>query len=441
MGQQGKEISADHKQCIISLKKQFDLEKKSGPYVNTCNSAGRVSEALCISKRSIEKVLSEYKKNGNEIPASSSAKRGCPPCYLGDNTLAHIRQHIQSLNLQGKHVSIRNLVKWLLDDHKVKVPTTTLWRSLNRIGFTYGLGKRRSALKERDYVLVARRKYLRNKIANRNENGTLKRPEVYLDETYLNKNHSSTKTWSLEEDGHMVNKPSGKGERLIILHAITQKGWVKGAKLVFQSNRVSGDYHGQMNYDNFSKWFSEQLIPNIPENSIIIMDNAKYHNVLAEDIFPTPRSKKEDLINWLIQNRPDISISDDMLRPELYDICKREGLTPKFRIDEIAEAHGHSILRTPQYHCELQPIEHCWGVLKDECRRTCDFTVKGMKKNLDKAFRKVTAATCKKVCAKIRKQEDTFWINDKLLDLSQTDSEKENNENYVSPDDCEIEMD
>jgi hypothetical protein len=37
-----------------------------------------------------------------------------------------------------------------------------------------------------------------------------------------------------------------------------------------------------MNWDNFSKWFQEQLLKNIPENSLIIMDNAPYHNVFVE---------------------------------------------------------------------------------------------------------------------------------------------------------------
>ena len=35
-----------------------------------------------------------------------------------------------------------------------------------------------------------------------------------------------------------------KGERLIIINAITKSGWVSGAKLVFKSTRKTGDYHG-----------------------------------------------------------------------------------------------------------------------------------------------------------------------------------------------------
>ena len=98
------------------------------------------------------------------------------------------------------------------------------------------------------------------------------RPEVFIDETFINKNHSNQFTWYLDEDGPEVNKPSGKGERLIIVNAITIVGWVNKAKLVFEAKKKTGDYHGQMDWENFSRWFTEQLLPNIPDNSIIIMD-------------------------------------------------------------------------------------------------------------------------------------------------------------------------
>ena len=45
---------------------------------------------------------------------------------------------------------------------------------------------------------------------------------------------------------------------------------------------ASGDYHGQMNHENFEKWLKEMFLPNIPSNSIIVMDNSPYHSVLAK---------------------------------------------------------------------------------------------------------------------------------------------------------------
>lgn len=37
------------------------------------------------------------------------------------------------------------------------------------------------------------------------------------------------------------------------------------------------DYHGKMNFVNFGKWDQENLLPNLPENSLIAMNNALYH--------------------------------------------------------------------------------------------------------------------------------------------------------------------
>jgi len=38
---------------------------------------------------------------------------------------------------------------------------------------------------------------------------------------------------------------------------------------------------------------------------------------------------------------------------------------PEFLIDQIASFEGHSILRTPPYRPELQPIETCWAIAKN----------------------------------------------------------------------------
>lgn len=237
----------------------------------------------------------------------------------------------------------------------------TLLRTLKRWGFVFGIGVCLNALKEQEYVINARRKSLRQKIANRGPKGSTKRPEVYLDETYAHPNHSKKLTWYLEEEGPSVNKPSGKGPRLIILNAITKDGWVNSAYLVFQAKKSTGYYHGQMNWDNFSRWFKMKDLPNIPSNSLIIRDNAKYHNVLTEDTFPKPTTTFEPLRAWLEKNY--FSPSNNMLKSEMFEKCKELAPKPKLKLDEIAESHGHTILRTPQYHPELQPIETCWAIV------------------------------------------------------------------------------
>ncbi len=183
---------------------------------------------------------------------------------------------------------------------------------------------------------------------------------------------------------------------------------------MFDSKRRTGDYHGQMNWMNFSKWFEEQLIPNIPKRSIVILDNARYHNVLIKNFFPSACSKKEQLQNWLNSNGHPWH--ENMLKSELLAFCKRFAPDPEYRLDSIASDAGVSILRTPPYHPELQPIEKCWAVVKNYMAEHCDFTMKGMRERLPDAFGKVTKNTCRKIIAKVTDVENKYWDEDEKLD-------------------------
>src|SRR5258705_10476650 len=92
--------------------------------------------------------------------------------------------------------------------------------------------------------------------------------------------------------------------RLIILYAGSSTGFVPNAKLVFKAGCSSGDYHGQMNSTNFGKWLEEKLLPNLSHKSVIVIDNAPYHNK-QQNKPPTLSSLKADIIQWLQQNEKD----------------------------------------------------------------------------------------------------------------------------------------
>lgn len=201
----------------------------------------------------------------------------------------------------------------------------TLGRTLDRWGFTFGKGTRSQHLKEKDHVIAALCLYLREKRANRLGDQII-RPEVYLDESYVNKNHSNDFIWYSDEDGPWVQKRPSKGERLIIINAITKNGWVLCSRLIFKSSRKTGDYHGQMDHALFTKWFNEQLLPNIPSTSLIVMDNASYHNVLSEHSAPTKACKKDEIFAWL--NKNGIPVRDDCLKAELVEILDKMAPAP-----------------------------------------------------------------------------------------------------------------
>lgn len=406
----GKPLNSEVKKLIVSVKQYFDRNKAD--FRQTELSAQMTADALGIGVATVHRVMADYNKDPGLLDKVTE-RRGRPSYSVNASHETAVRSYIREANQQGRYITlniIRDFLKKRDPDQSFHI--ATLARTLDRWGFTFGKGTRTQHLKEKDYVIAARQRYLRKKISNRSLAGKGKtlRPEVYLDESYVNKNHSNDLIWYYGEDGPWVQKPTGKGERLIIMNVITINGWVPGAKMVFKSTKRTGDYHGQMNWELFRKWFTEMLIPNIPDNSLIIMDNASYHNILSGNSAPMPTSSKAKIRAWLEANK--VPCREDSLKSELLEILKKLAPEPIFAIDEIVQKLGHEVIRTPPYHPELQPIETCWGVVKNHVARKCDFTMSNLIEQLDRAFNNVTAQTCIKIIKKINEIEDKFWKED-----------------------------
>ncbi len=406
----GRPLSPETKKLVVSVKQYFD-GKKFKPMEP---SVKRTADALCIGVATVKRVMADYNRDPKLLDEPTKT-RGRPVHAVRATHQEAVRAYIRSANKQGKHITLSDIGDFLKERSEEELfHIATLARTLNRWGFEFGKGTRTQHLKEKDHVIAARQRYLRKKRNNRSSGLETIRPEVYLDESYVNKNHSNDFIWYSGEDGPWVQKPTGKGERLIIINAITKSGWIPGAKIVFKSTRKTGDYHGQMNWDLFKKWFVEMLLENIAPNSLIIMDNASYHNTLSEHSPPTPLCSKKKITEWLEQNR--IYCRDDCLKPELVEILKKLAPEPSYAIDEIARSCGHEVIRTPPYHPELQPIETCWGVVKNHIARNSDFTMKNLIEQLDAGFDKVTGKTCAEIIKNVKKIEDDFWTEDLQFD-------------------------
>jgi hypothetical protein len=93
--------------------------------------------------------------------------------------------------------------------------------------------------------------------------------------------------------------PVAKGWKLIIVHAGGEAGFVPNF-LIFKSNSKTGNYHDEVNSENYIRWLNEKLIPNLPPHSVIVLDNASYHNVQYS---PTPTSDltKKLMQDWLTE--------------------------------------------------------------------------------------------------------------------------------------------
>ena len=157
--------------------------------------------------------------------------------------------------------------------------------------------------------------------------------------------------------------PSGKGQRLIVVHAGGVEGWVEGADLVFRSKTNSTDYHDEMNSEHYMEWFTKQLLPNVPDDAVTVVDNATYHNK-QKDKPPTTANKKDDIKRWLDEH--NIQYNDTDIKKTLLDKVKQHRPKPLYLTDDAAtqHGHGHTVLRLPVAHCELNPIELAWASVK-----------------------------------------------------------------------------
>lgn len=76
---------------------------------------------------------------------------------------------------------------------------SSLHKILKKIGFRYcKTNTGRTILTERDDIVLARCKYLR--IIKENRNSDNPRPEIFLDETWVNQNECVAKSWTKREE-------------------------------------------------------------------------------------------------------------------------------------------------------------------------------------------------------------------------------------------------
>ena len=100
---------------------------------------------------------------------------------------------------------------------------------MKRLGFKWGRGKRsniqaKSAKNIQKWKQLYCNSYIQNKLS--------KHPlqNVWLDETYVNKNHTTEYTWYVSEMGGRTGTPSSRGARWIVVNAGTKNGWIEGAE-------------------------------------------------------------------------------------------------------------------------------------------------------------------------------------------------------------------
>ena len=85
---------------------------------------------------------------------------------------------------------------------------------------------------EREDITVARSKHFRE--LRRNRESPNPRPEIFVDETWVNQNVTVEKCWTNEDRSVGPKTKSGRGSRSIIVLSGSDEGFVAGALLMFK---------------------------------------------------------------------------------------------------------------------------------------------------------------------------------------------------------------
>ena len=85
-----------------------------------------------------------------------------------------------------------------------------------------------------------------------------------------------------------------------------------------------------------------------------------YHSV-QEYKCPTQASRKADIQALL--TRKNVAWSNDMVKVELLELYRTHRPLPTYVVDETLKQHGHTAIRLPPYHAELNSIELIWAML------------------------------------------------------------------------------
>ena len=359
-------IHSEGRELISRIITFFDNEKSAGtltfPIENATKRAaaatGKSEATICKIRK--ESALTSVSDDKLKSPGEKH-KTNFRKIELDDFDLCVIRRTVQDFYTVKKEVpTLNNILQTLKEDIDFPGGKEFLRKILIKIGFQFKKCKnQRSFLMERSDIIVRRAAYLR-RIRKNDSLVEDKKTVIFLDKTWIHPIYTVGKYW---QDNNMlgVMKIDTAGQKWIIVHAGSEEGFISGAYLIFKSKTKSGDYHDEMNFQNFSKWIKEKITHNLPPNCLIVLDNAPYHSVQVNKP-PSLASRKAEIQEWL-QNK-SIRFEADVTKPELLQLVRVNRPPTKYAIDSLFEEHGHETVRLPPYHCELNAIEFIWNMVK-----------------------------------------------------------------------------
>ncbi len=120
------------------------------------------------------------------------------------------------------------------------------------------------------------------------------------------------------------------------------------------------------------------------------------------------------LVEWL--QSQGVEVDPRWLRAEVWRLCKARRPEPSYRIDRIFRENGHTVICTPPYHPEFQPIELVWANVKRHIAANQTFKIKDLGDLTERALAQVTPEKCRSYVDKYRATATADAERARLLD-------------------------
>jgi len=390
----GGHLSVERKYAVlhaVNVLKTLKLEKKLPRDVDV---AKQVATEYACSIPFVKKLIKQARENDGVIPARKGKRARSA---LSDADVALLTTAVRNYALRDEQCSTAKL-RGCLPADKQHVTNQTIAAALRSAGYRWGRVPDDSRKKDLDETYVVYQKeYAKRMLQHRvmiNGGGSLRRPLIVLDESYVHRYHTHEETW-LRDDMKFKNRTGG-GQRLVIIGAIVyiprhsgpDKGyidamWVPGSFRIWEvltdrkkreANEAAyagslDDYHGNVKTKQFEDWFGEVCTTAQKEfgDCDIIMDCASYHRRRVGETAPTAASTKAVLQKFL--DTHGIDYPPGAKKKRLHELVKANKHLHKQHFAVFDIAGRHHVEFTPQYLSRLQPIERVWAAIKNAIAR------------------------------------------------------------------------
>lgn len=434
-----------------------------------------VATAEQASPTTIRKAYSTFIETGTlPVPTTSQRGRGNPNHPLhSDNTDAYgpsfeaellIHQLVHSQKTDGVTVTSITIKAELQVRLGITVHRDTVRRWMHALGYRWRHKRYVGGMRPQAKNARIRQFILEYAAALKDEEAG-SAVIVYTDESFIHTHLSSKMGWFHPSDRDVLGDDNGT--RLIILHAMTESGllavpdtvasnWLSEpaltAELVFEEVLEDGqddsDYHNTMTGAKFTAWVRNRLLPAFHEmfpgkKMYLVLDNAAYHKPRDESwISASKAMNKHELAHQLLdlgvqelttargtvvpshRFGADIGTGGPSKDDLIAAVEKWLAEHPDYNrtvIEQLFDDIGYSLIYTPPFCPEVQPIELLWAKVKRYVadRSTHNRSKTEAREQTEEAFEQVTKLFCNSIIKHCHDWIDSFLRTDAAEDLKQ----------------------